>query len=68
MSSNPESPLSGVDYDSAIRLKEIVQRNLPMCDKMERCNVDVTMRRQAFIAMGEFADNVLREFFPNGRP
>lgn len=67
--SNQQTPLIGPEnYHAALQLKEYVQRGLASCDQAEHCQMNVAGQRQTFIMLGEFADNVLRTFFPSGKP
>lgn len=68
MSIDSGNPLTQADYTSVQRIKEIVRQTIPLCDKAERCGVNVQGQRETLNMMGEFANSVQREFFPNGSP
>lgn len=60
------NPLGDADYASVQRIKQIVHDTIPICEKAERCGINVAGQRATLDAMAEFAQAVEREFFPNG--
>ena len=62
------NPLGDADYASVQRIKQIVHDTVPLCDKAERCGINVAGQRATLDAMAAFAAAVEREFFPTGRP
>ena len=64
----PNPAINREHYDQTVALIKKIRVALEECQKCERCNLDVANEKSDSLAQLEVAENILKEYYPKGRP